>query len=136
MSLLNILNIAGSAMNVQSEKMNVHANNLANIESTTYKNGKFYPYIAKQVILKQNNYLGQHGNGVRIDKIIDDPSPCKLVYSPNNPMANKKGYIRMSNVNIISEMVNSISSARSYQANLEIVNTVKFMIIKTLNIGQ
>jgi len=136
MSLLNILNIAGSAMNVQSEKMNIHANNLANAESMIHKNGKFYPYIAKQVILKKNSDVGRNINGVRIDKIIDDPSPCKLVYSPNHPMANKKGYISMSNVNIITEMVNSISAARSYQANAEIINTVKFMIVKTLNIGQ
>jgi flagellar basal-body rod protein FlgC len=136
MSLLSILNIAGSAMSVQSKKMNVHANNLANVESMIYKNGKFYPYIAKQVILKQNTYFGKNINGVRIDKIIDDPSPCRLVYSPNNPMANKKGYVRMSNVNIITEMINSISAARSYQANSEIINTVKFMIMKTLNIGQ
>lgn len=136
MSLFSILNIAGSAMSVQSKKMNVHANNLANVESMIHKNGKFYPYIAKQVILQPNTYSGKNINGVRIDKIVDDPSPCRLVYSPNNPMANKKGYIRMSNVNIIKEMINSISAARSYQANTEIINTVKFMIMKTLNIGQ
>jgi len=136
MSLLNIFNIAGSAMTAQAIKMNIHANNLANIDSIINKNGKFYPYIAKQVILKQKNNLEENVGEVEIDKIIEDPSPCKLIYSPNNPMADEKGYIRTSNVNIITEMVNSISTARNYQANVEIINTVKFMIMKTLNIGQ
>jgi len=135
MSLLDILDISGSAMNVQSQKMNVHANNIANIDNVIYKNKKYYPYIAKKAILKNyknDNKIGQ----VYIDKIIDDSSPCKLLYDPNNPRSNKKGYIVTSNVNIVAEMVNSIAAARNYQANIEIIHTVQSMITKTLNIGQ
>lgn len=136
MSLLNTLNIAGSAMNVQSKKMDVYANNIANIDSVSYKNGKYYPYVAKQVILKTNMNNTEKMGQVYIDKITDDPRPGKLIYSPNNPMANRNGYIVTSNVNIINEMVNSISAARNYQANIEVIHTIKSMITKTLNIGQ
>ncbi|AEO08686.1 flagellar basal-body rod protein FlgC [Buchnera aphidicola str. Ak (Acyrthosiphon kondoi)] len=136
MSLLNILNIAGSAMNAQSQKMNLIASNLANMDSTIYKNGKFYPYIAKQVIFKLDDSNNSKIGGVKISDIIDDPSPMKLIYDPNNPMADKKGYILTSNVNPITEMVNNISAARSYQANIEVLKTAKTMIIKTLTIGE
>ncbi|WAI18508.1 MAG: flagellar basal body rod protein FlgC [Buchnera aphidicola (Acyrthosiphon caraganae)] len=136
MSLLNILNIAGSAMNAQSQKMNLIASNLANMDSTIYKNGKFYPYIAKQVIFKLDDSNNSKIGGVKISDIIDDPSPLKLIYDPNNPMADKKGYILTSNVNPITEMVNNISAARSYQANIEVLKTAKTMIIKTLTIGE
>ncbi|CAL4043206.1 flagellar basal body rod protein FlgC [Buchnera aphidicola] len=136
MSLLNILNISGSAMIAQAEKMRIHAKNIANSESITNRNGKFYPYIAKQVILKQNTNFEKNIGGVHIDQIINDPNPCKLIYNPSNKMADKKGYVHMSNVNIITEMVNTVSAARNYQANVEVINTVKLMIIKTLNIGK
>ena len=136
MSLLNILNIAGTAMNVQSKKMNVYSNNIANIDSVIYKNGKYYPYIAKQVILKTDINNEKTMGQVYVDKIVDDPSPGKLIYNPNNPMSDKNGYITTSNVNIITEMVNSINASRNYQANIEIVHTIKSMIRKTLTIGQ
>ncbi|HMI76758.1 MAG TPA: flagellar basal body rod protein FlgC [Buchnera sp. (in: enterobacteria)] len=136
MSLLNILNIAGSAMKVQSQKMQVCSNNIANIDSVFYKNGKYHPYIAQQVILKTNINDKTKIGEVYVDKIINDSSPCKLIYSPNNPMSDHNGYITTSNVNIITEMVNNIEASRNYQANIEIINNVKSMIVKTLTIGQ
>jgi flagellar basal-body rod protein FlgC len=137
MSLLNIFNIAGSAMTAQSQKINIIASNLANMDSTIYKNGKYYPYIAKQVAfefngLKKNSKIG----GVKVSSIVNDPSPMQLVYDPHHPMANNKGYVLASNVNPITEMVNNISAARSYQANIEVLKTAKSMIIKTLTISE
>ncbi|QCO70893.1 flagellar basal body rod protein FlgC [Buchnera aphidicola] len=136
MSLLNIFNIAGSAMTAQSQKINVIASNLANMDSTIYKNGKFYPYVAKKVVFELDTLKNSKIGGVKISGIVDDPSPMKLIYDPNNPMANNKGYFLTSNVNPITEMVNNISAARSYQANIEVLKTAKTMIIKTLTIGE
>ncbi|QCI17732.1 flagellar basal body rod protein FlgC [Buchnera aphidicola (Acyrthosiphon lactucae)] len=136
MSLINIFNIAGSAMTAQSQKINVIANNLANIDSTIYKNGKFYPYIAKKVIFELDSLKNSKIGGVKISGIIDDPSPMKMIYDPNNPMADKKGYVLTSNVNPITEIVDNISAARSYQANIEVLKTAKNMIIKTLTITE
>ncbi|WP_284443025.1 flagellar basal body rod protein FlgC [Buchnera aphidicola] len=136
MSLLNIFSIAGSAMTAQSQKINVIASNLANMDSTIYKNGKFYPYVAKKVVFELDTLKNSKIGGVKISGIVDDPSPMKLIYDPNNPMANNKGYFLTSNVNPITEMVNNISAARSYQANIEVLKTAKTMIIKTLTIGE
>ncbi|QCI21058.1 flagellar basal body rod protein FlgC [Buchnera aphidicola (Hyperomyzus lactucae)] len=137
MSLLNIFNIAGSALTAQSQKINIIASNLANMESTIYKNGKYYPYIAKTVFfkfdgLKENSKIG----GVKVSNILDDTTPMPLIYDPNHPMANNKGYVLTSNVNPITEMVNNISASRSYQANIEVLKTAKSMIIKTLTISE
>ncbi|QCI23872.1 flagellar basal body rod protein FlgC [Buchnera aphidicola (Macrosiphoniella sanborni)] len=136
MSLLNIFNIAGSGMMAQSEKINIIASNLANIDSTIYKNGKFYPYVAKQVIFSLNNFENSDISGVKVSNIIDDPNPMRLIYDPHNPLANSKGYILKSNVNPITEMVNNIAASRSYQANIEVLKTAKSMIIKTLTLGE
>ncbi|ANZ22544.1 flagellar basal-body rod protein FlgC [Buchnera aphidicola (Diuraphis noxia)] len=134
MSLLNIFNIAGSAMTAQSQKMNVIANNLANMDSVINQNGKFYPYRAKQVIFELDSLKNSKIGGVKISGIINDPSPAKLVYDPNNPIANKNGYVSLSNVNPITETINNISAARSYQANIEVLKAAKSMILKTLTI--
>lgn len=136
MSLINIFNIAGSAMTAQSQKINVIASNLANMDSQIYKNGKLYPYTAKQVVFELDSLNNSKIGGVKISSIIDDPSPMKMIYDPNNPMADNKGYILTSNVNPITEMVNNISASRSYQANIEVLKTAKNMILKTLTIGE
>lgn len=136
MSLLNIFNIAGSAMTAQSQRINVIASNLANMDTTIYKNGKFYPYIAKTVVFELDPLKNSKIGGVKISAIIDNPSPMKKIYDPNNPMADNKGYVLTSNVNPITEIVNNISAARSYQANIEVLKTAKTMIMKTLTISE
>ncbi|QCI25544.1 flagellar basal body rod protein FlgC [Buchnera aphidicola (Sitobion avenae)] len=136
MSLLNIFNIAGSAMTAQSQRINVIASNLANMDTTIYKNGKFYPYIAKKVVFELDPLKNSKIGGVKISAIIDNPSPMKKIYDPNNPMADNKGYVLTSNVNPITEIVNNISAARSYQANIEVLKTAKTMIMKTLTISE
>ncbi|AUH00364.1 flagellar basal body rod protein FlgC [Prodigiosinella confusarubida] len=134
MSLLNIFNISGSALSAQSQRMNVSASNLANADSVTGPDGQ--PYRAKQVVFEVDAAPGQSTGGVRVAKIVDDPSPEKLIFQPGNPLADDKGYVRMPNVDPVSEMVNTISASRSYQANVEVLNTTKSMMLKTLTIGQ
>lgn len=133
MSLFSIFNIAGSAMTAQSQRLNVVASNLANVDSATGPDGK--PYKAKQVVFSTVPIAGQPGAGVKVSAVVEDASPMKTVYEPNNPMANAQGYVTMPNVNPVDEMVNMISASRSYQNNVDVMNTSKTLLIKTLTIG-
>jgi flagellar basal-body rod protein FlgC len=133
-SLFNIFNIAGSGMTAQSQRLNVVASNLANAESTSGPDGK--PYHAKQVLFSTASFSGQEGQGVRVAAVVEDNSPMKAVYDPKHPMANKDGFVMMPNVNPVDEMVNMISASRSYQNNVEVMNTSKAHLLKTLTIGQ
>ncbi|MDA8415838.1 MAG: flagellar basal body rod protein FlgC [Betaproteobacteria bacterium] len=134
MSLFSTINIAASALTAQSERLNVVASNLANADSATGADGQ--PYQAKQVIFKAVP-AGPHesGSAVRVDHVINDPSPMKKMYEPNNPLADSQGYVTMPNVNVVEEMVNMISSSRSYQNNVEVMNTSNTLLLKTLTLG-
>lgn len=134
MSLFNIFNISGSAMTAQSQRLNAVASNLANADSTTGPDGQ--PYRAKQVVFQATPMGGQGGVGVKVAAVVEDASPMKMVYDPKSPMANEKGYVAMPNVNPVEEMVNMISASRSYQNNVEVLNTSKSLLAKTLSIGQ
>lgn len=133
-SLFNIFNIAGSAMTAQSQRLNVVASNLANVDSATGPDGKAYK--AKQVVFETTPTADQVGQGVRVSAVVEDNSPMKLVYNPQHPMANEQGYVTLPNVNPVDEMVNMISASRSYQNNVEVLNTSKTLLVKTLGIGQ
>ena len=133
MSLLNIFNVAGSAMNAQSQRLNVVASNLANADSAVSANGE--PYKAKQVVFAATPMGDGGATGVNVAAVIEDPSPMKLLYDPKNPLADEKGYVSMPNVNVVEEMVNMISASRSYQSNADMMSTTKSLLLKTLNIG-
>lgn len=140
MSLLNIFDIAGSALSAESQRLNVTASNLANANSATGPDGQ--PYKAKQVVFATDpeggasSESGQQVGGVKVTGVIDDPSPMKTVYDPSNPAAGQDGYVKMPNVDPVQEMVNMISASRSYQANVETLNTAKTLMLKTLTLGQ
>ena len=134
MSLFNIFNIAGSAMTAQSQRLNVVASNLANADSATGPDGK--AYRAKQVLFSTMPLNEQGGAGVKVASVVEDASPMKLVFDPKNPMADDKGYVTMPNVNVVEEMVNMISASRSYDNNVDVMNTSKSLLMKTLTIGQ
>lgn len=134
MSLFNILNVAGSAMNAQSQRLNTVASNLANADSATSANGEVYK--AKQVVFAAVP-MGENGaTGVNVAAVVEDQSPMKVVYDPKNPLADEKGNVTMPNVNVVEEMVNMISASRSYQSNVEMMNTTKTLLLKTLTLGQ
>lgn len=134
MSLFNIFNIAGSAMTAQSQRLNVVASNLANADSATGPDGK--PYHAKQVVFSTTPIAGQVGAGVKVSAVVEDASPMRVMYDPKHPMANEQGYVTLPNVNPVDEMVNMISASRSYQNNVDVMNTSKTLLLKTLTIGQ
>ncbi|QCI26793.1 flagellar basal body rod protein FlgC [Buchnera aphidicola (Thelaxes californica)] len=143
MSLFNIMDIANSALEAQSKKIRTSAENLANIDTLTYKNKKIVPYQPKQVI---NTFHQSYSNimnsntqnpiGGVSSEIIEQSSPKKIIYNPNHPLSNKKGYLSVPNIDVVTENINIMEASRNYEANIEILNTVKAMILKTLTIGQ
>ncbi|MEG2029595.1 MAG: flagellar basal body rod protein FlgC [Janthinobacterium sp.] len=133
MSLFNIFNVSGSAMSAQAQRLNTVASNLANADSATSASGE--AYRAKQVVFEAVP-MANGATAVKVQKVIDDPSPMKLVYDPKNPLADEKGYVTMPNVNTVDEMVNMLSASRSYQTNVETMNAAKSLLLKTLTLGQ
>jgi flagellar basal-body rod protein FlgC len=79
---------------------------------------------------------GAASTGVQVNRVVEDSSPPKMVYDPQNPAADETGHVAMPNVNVVEEMVNMISASRSYQTNVETMNAAKTMLLKTLTIGQ
>ena len=134
MSMFNVYQVAGSALTAQSLRLNAVASNLANAESIAGPDGK--PYRAKQVVFEAAPVAGTAAQGVRVKQVVEDASPGRLVYDPRSPAANEQGYVTMPNVSAVDEMVNMISAPRSYQTNVEVMNTAKQLLLRTLSLGQ
>lgn len=134
MSLFNIFNVAGSAMSAQGQRLNAVASNIANADSSTSSTGQVYR--AKQVVFAAVPVGPAESSGVKVQKVVEDQSPPKMMYDPGNPQADEKGYVAMPNVNVVEEMVNMISASRSYQNNVDTMNAAKTMLLKTLTLGQ
>jgi flagellar basal-body rod protein FlgC len=136
--MMSIFNIAGSALTAQSQRMNVSASNLANADSVVGPDGK--PYKARQVVFQTIPRPGQPETqavgGVRVAGVVQSNAPMKMKYDPDSPLANKQGYVEMPNVDVVAETVNMISASRSYQANVQVINTAKDLMMRTLTIGQ
>ncbi|HCU0180549.1 Flagellar basal-body rod protein, FlgC [Enterobacter hormaechei] len=133
MSLFSVFDISGSAMAAQSKRLNVSASNMANADSVAGPDGQ--PYRARQVMFEADT-SAQGIGGVRVSDVVESTAPDRLVYEPGNPLADEQGYVRMPNVNVVNEMVNTISASRSYQANVEVMNSAKALMQKTLTLGQ
>ena len=133
MSMLNIFNVSGSAVSAQSQRLNVVASNLANADTVAGPDGQAYK--ARQVTF-QTELMGAAGAaGVKVSTISEDNSPGRRVHDPKHPAADADGYVTYSNVNPVEEMVNMISASRSYQNNVEVMNTAKTLLLKTLQMG-
>lgn len=141
MSLFQIFNVAGSAQSAQSQRLNVVASNLANADTVAGPDGQAYK--ARQVVF-QTQLMGEvdatggagGAAGVRVSTIAEDNSAGRRVHDPKHPSADAQGYVTYSNVNPVEEMVNMISASRSYQNNVEVMNTAKTLLLKTLQLGQ
>lgn len=137
MSLFNIFNIAGSGLSAQSIRLNTTASNLANADSVSSNTGK--TYRAKQPLFSAiYDPFGDNteSSGVRVDGIVESRAPLRTKYWPDHPMANKDGVVYLPNVNPVEEMANMISASRSFQSNVEVMNTSKQMLLQTLKLGQ
>ena len=134
MSLFNVFNVSASAVSAQSQRLNVVASNLANADSVAGPDGQ--PYKARQVVF-QTQLVGAEPSsaGVRVAQVIEDNAAPRRVHNPDHPLADEQGYVTMSNVNPVEEMVNMISASRSYQTNIDVMNTAKSLLQKTLQLG-
>ncbi|MFA5628212.1 MAG: flagellar basal body rod protein FlgC [Thiohalomonadaceae bacterium] len=140
MSMFKIFDVAGSAMSAQSTRLNVTASNLANANSVSSSIDQTYRARQPVFAAMLNDESGQSGMGeavgVQVRGIVESQAPLQTQYAPDHPMADENGYIHMPNVNVVEEMANMISSSRSYQTNVEVVNTAKQLMMRTLTMGQ
>ncbi len=147
MSFFSSLNTSASGLTAQRLRLDIISQNMANASTTRTEAGG--PYKRKMVVFEQIQNDASKGfssilkekrqngsNGVRVSRIVEDESEGSLVYNPTHPDANEEGYVEMSNVNIVDEMVNMISASRSYEANVNSFNSMKAMFTKALEIGK
>jgi len=143
MSILNILKISASGLKAQRIRMETIATNLANIHTTRTDEGG--PYTKKEVVFRTEDLSGAEGfgkvfsekmEGVKVEEITKSSKGFEKVYDPGHPDADNEGYVIYPNVNLMEEMADMISATRSYEANINVVNTTKEMFVKTLEIGK
>jgi len=134
MSMFTIFGISGSAVSAQSQRLNVVASNLANADAVAGPDGEAYK--ARQVVFETVPMGSDSAAGVKVRSVIESNEPMRNVHNQSHPMADAQGYVNQSNVNTVEEMVNMISASRSYQNNIEVMNTAKSLLLKTLQIGQ
>ena len=137
MSSFKIFDIAGSGMSAQSVRLNATASNLANAESVSGDPNQVYK--AKHPLFEAiRTGLGKDAAsaGVTVKGIFENQAPPSARYEPGNPLADVNGYVYAPNVNSVEEMVDMISASRSYQNNIEVMNTAKEMMLATLRLGQ
>ena len=136
MSFFKVFDVAGSAMSAQSLRLNVTASNLANADSVSSSTNQTYR-AREPVFAAMMDEMGDGSSvGVKLRGVVESQAPLRKEYEPDNPMADKDGYVFMPNVNTVEEMANMISASRSYQTNVEVVNTAKQLMLKTLTLGK
>ena len=137
MSLFKVFDVAGSAMNAQSVRLNVTASNLANAGSVNGDPDKVYR--ARQPVFASfgESLAAETGiAGVQLNGIVESKAPLQVQHQPQHPDADENGNVYVSNVNTVEEMVNMMSASRSYQNNVELINTTKDLLLQTLSLGR
>ena len=137
MSMFKIFDTAASGMSAQSMRLNLVASNMANVDSVS--SSMEQTYRARQPVFGAmvNQLNGRDpAVGVQVKGIVESQTPLNMEYAPNHSMANDEGYIFRPNVNVAEEMANMISASRSYQSNVEVINTAKRLMSATLQLGQ
>ncbi len=147
MSLGNIFDIAGSGMTAQSLRLNTTASNIANAETasssidSTYRARKPVFATIQQSLLNPGQagagFASEGaGAGVRVEGIVESDAELQMRYEPSHPAANEDGYVFYPNVNVVEEMADMMSSSRSFQMNVDVMNTAKSMMQRILTLGQ
>jgi flagellar basal-body rod protein FlgC len=146
MAFLNSINISASGLTAEKLRMDVISKNIANANTTRTADGT--PYRRQVAVFQEgdrqmsfSDYLSDASrsfiaSGVKVTGIAEDKSPFKSVYDPGHPDADENGYVKMPNVDIMTEMVNMISASRGYEANVTAINSTKSMAMKALEIGR
>ena len=146
MALFDVFDLAGSGMRAQSMRLNVTASNLANADNVATTPEEAYrsrhPVFSSYMQPGNPNSLagigrsGAESTGVRVLGIVESSIDPVKRYEPAHPLADEDGYVFATNVNPIEEMVNMLSASRSYQSNVEVLNTTKELLLGTLRLGQ
>ena len=138
MSLMKVFDVSGSAVSAQSQRLNVVASNLANADTVAGPDGTAYKarQVVFQTVLMGQGAQAEASTGVRVSTVTESDAPGRRVHDPRHPSADAEGYVTYSNVSAVEEMVNMISASRSYQNNVDVMNTARSLLIKTLQIGQ
>ncbi len=135
---MNIFDIAGSGMNAQSLRLNLVASNISNANSVSSSLDEVYK--SRQPVfkaeLKSVMDTQNASSKVNVVGIVESQAPAVMEYAPHHPMADANGYIYKPNVNTVEEMANMMSASRSYQNNVEVLNTAKQLMLQTLKMGQ
>ena len=134
MSSFATFDIAGSALSAQSLRLNLTASNLANMHDVAGNPNDVYR--ARQALFRAAGGFGDALAGVDVLGVTESIAPPIERYDPGNPQANEDGIVYAANVNAMEEMANMISASRSYQSNLEVINTAKNLMLRTLALGQ
>ncbi|HEY8519040.1 MAG TPA: flagellar basal body rod protein FlgC [Gammaproteobacteria bacterium] len=136
MNLFKIFDISGSALSAQSVRLNTVASNLANADVPSATADGVYkarhPVFAAVLRAVGTETAG----GVRVTGIVESERPPRVEYRPGHPLANEEGYVYLPAVNVVEEMADMISASRSYQSNVEVLDTIKQLMLRTLQLGQ
>jgi flagellar basal-body rod protein FlgC len=139
MSLFDVFSVSGSAMNAETIRLNTTTSNLANAETVNGDATKVYRArhpVFQAMMDSQAGLDDEDGaTGVRVLGIVESNTPPVRTYQPDNPLADKEGYVFTSNVNTIEEMANMISANRSFATNVEAVNTARDLLLKVISMG-
>ena len=138
MSSMNIFDIAGSGMNAQSLRLNLVASNISNANSVSSSIDDVYRSRQPVFQAEFKNIMNQNDSSSKVNVlgVVESDAPAVMEYAPNHPMADATGYIYKPNVNTVEEMANMMSASRSYQNNVEVLNTAKQLMLQTLKMGQ
>ena len=151
MTFFDLLNTATNGLEAQRQRMEIVSQNIANASTVGYKrmipvfsqrsSDPFSIIMARQLGIKEENLLSfvkghEISKGVQVSEILIDETPGPKVYMPAHPQADKDGYVEMSNVNSLIEMLEMLYATRNYKANLSIVEMTKAAARETLNIGK
>lgn len=145
MAISNIFDIAGTALTAQSLRLNTTASNIANAQSAsssvdqTYR-GRHPVFAAVQQSVNDfglgDSAEEQAGVGVKVLGVVESDAPLRKQYEPHHPLADEEGYVSYPNVDVVEEMANMISASRSFQMNVEVMNSAKQMLQRVLTLGQ
>ena len=137
MSLFKVFDVSGTALHAQTMRLNTTASNMANANTVSSSIDKTYrarhPVFAPML---EDFVEQQEGVGVKVLGIVESNVPIRKEFNPNHPLADEEGYIALPNVNIAEEMADMISASRSYQSNIELMNSAKQMMLRTIALGQ
>ncbi len=135
MGLFSVFDISGSGMSAQSVRINASASNLSNAETIASSPEAAYKarYPVFSAIQKSvGGEFGQSQMGVKVENIIESQTPPSKEYRPGHPLADKEGFVYVSNVSSVEEMANMISASRTYQMNVQVMNATKSLLQRTL----